>query len=448
MNITVRPSSLSGRIEAPGSKSHMQRLLVAALLCPGRSTIHRPAENDDCLAVLSAIAALGADIEIGPNSETDPDPETGHERIEITGGLAPRSQSLDVGESGLGARMLAPIAALAAQAEQTITIEGHGSLLGRPMEAWTDILPALGARVLSKNGRLPLQISGPLLGGTVRYDGSLSSQFTTGLLMALPCAPRDSILEVENLSSRPYIEMTLHVLTRAGIVVEWEQSDPALDRFRIPGGQTYQPTETTVAGDWSAGATWLILAALAGDETTLIDRLQEQAEQPEQADRSILGALLFSGVKLMRHPQGIAVDAKKRKGFEFDARHCPDLIPVLSAYAAFCKGPSRILGRERLRHKESDRALAIVEEFAKAGVRVEIEGDALIIHPNKGKAPRVQSATLDARGDHRMVLAAAILGTATAGAPITITGAECVAKSHPYFFEDLESAGAELKALA
>jgi 3-phosphoshikimate 1-carboxyvinyltransferase len=449
MNITVRPSTLSGRIEAPGSKSHMQRLLVAALLCPGRSTIHRPAENDDCRALLSCVAALGADIEIGP------DPVTGHERLEITGGLAPRTDLIDVGESGLGARILAPIAALAfqpGQPDRTMKIAGRGTLLARPMDAWADILPALGAQVQSNNGRLPLQIQGPLLGGDVRYNGSLSSQFTTGLLMALPCAPNDSVLEVENLSSRPYIEMTLHVMAEAGIEVKWEQAatddnttdggatdgDATLDRFRIRGGQTYLPTETTVAGDWSAGATWLILASLAGDETMVVDRLEHT---PEQADRSVQGALLFSGVKLMRGETGIQVDARKKKGFKFDARHCPDLIPVLSAYATFCKGPSYILGRERLRHKESDRALAIVEEFAKAGIHVEIDSqaDALIIHPNKGKTPRVQPATLDARGDHRMVMAAAILGTQ--GAPITIVGAEAVAKSYPHFFEDLEAAG-------
>mgnify|MGYP006151963917 CR=1 FL=1 len=446
MNITVRPSTLSGRIEAPGSKSHMQRLLVAALLCPGRSTIHRPAENDDCLALLSAVAALGADIEIGQ------DPVTGHERLEITGGLAPRTDLLDVGESGLGARILAPVAALAAEPDRTMTIAGHGTLLARPMDAWGAILPALGAQVQSNSGQLPLQIQGPLLGGSLRYDGSLSSQFTTGLLMALPCAPNDSVLEVENLSSRPYIEMTLHVMAEAGIEVTWERGDkedkedsphdlsphPTLDRFHIQGGQTYLPTETTVAGDWSAGATWLILASLAGDETMVVDRL---AHTPEQADRSVQGALLFSGVKLMRGETGIQVDARKKKGFKFDARHCPDLIPVLSAYATFCKGPSYILGRERLRHKESDRALAIVEEFAKAGIRVDIDSqaDALIIHPNKGKTPSVQPATLDARGDHRMVMAAAILGTQ--GAPITIVGAETVAKSYPRFFEDLEAAG-------
>lgn len=429
MNVRVSPATLSGRIEAPGSKSHMQRLLAAALLSTGRSEILRPAENDDCLAVLSAVAALGADIEIGEA------PSPGGDRIEITGGLAPRSNVLEVGESGLGARMLAPIAALSAL---TLTIDGCGSLLGRPMSDWAEIFPALGAKIRLTNGSLPLEVCGPLQGGTVRYNGSLSSQFTTGLLLALPCAPSDSVLEIEELSSRPYVEMTLEVMAAAGVEVTWEQGKER-DRFLIPGRQSYLPTSTEVAGDWSAGATWLILACLAGDETMVVDRLEHS---PEQADRAVQGALLFSGVKLMRTEAGIQVDARKKKGFEFDARHCPDLVPVLAAYAAFCKGASRILGRERLRHKESDRGAAIVEEFAKAGVRVEIDGDTLIVHPNKGKQARVLPATFDARGDHRMVMAAAILGTA--GASIEILGAEAISKSYPNFFEDLAAVGGHI----
>lgn len=416
MNLVVHPSRLEGRLVAPPSKSHMQRLLAAALLAPGESWIRNPSDSEDAMAALSVAAGLGADVEIGAGA------------MRIHGGMAPRSSLLNIGESGLGIRMFTPIAALT---DQRITLEAEGTLAQRPMSPIAEALQPLGVEVKLNGGCPPVQVRGPLSGGSVTLDGGMSSQFLTGLLMALPCAERDSTVQVLNLSSRPYIDLTMEVMQSCGIALHHQD----YSTFEIPGGQTYAPFDQTVAGDWSAGAFLLILAALCGDPFLEVDGLEHA---PTQADQAVTGALLFSGAKLMRTNTGIRVDRGRRKGFAFDATHCPDLFPPLAAYAVFCKGPTRLKGLHRLWHKESDRGRAIQEEFAKAGIEVALDQDAdtMIIHPGA-----VQSATLDAHGDHRMVMAAAVLGMA--GAPIEIAGVEAVGKSFPDFFDALSEVGGQ-----
>ncbi len=414
MNLIAHPSVLSGRLVAPASKSHMQRLVAAALLAHGESWIRNPSDAADCIAAVEVAAGLGADIEIG------------QEAIRMEGGLAPRQQVLPIGESGLGIRLFSPIAALATE---QLTLEASGSLKSRPMQPIADALEPLGVTVGLNKGCPPVVLEGPLKGGTLSLDGTLSSQFLTGLLMALPMASEDSTLHVHNLQSRPYVDMTMEVMASAGISMRHQDHQT----FEIPGGQSYTPFDQTVAGDWSAGAFLLILATLCGDPFLEIDGL---GNTPTQADQAVTGALLLSGAKLMRTETGIRVDRGRRKGFAFDATHCPDLFPPLAAFAAFCKGPTKLKGLHRLQHKESDRGLAIQEEFAKAGIRVELdaETDTMTIHPGP-----VQPALLSGRGDHRMVMAAAVLGLA--GAPIEIEGVGAVAKSYPDFFDAVSEVG-------
>ena len=415
MNLTVHPSALSGRLVAPASKSHMQRLVAAALLADGESWIRNPSDAADCWAALSVAAGLGAEVEVGSDA------------VRIIGGLNPRSDTLDIGESGLGIRMFSPVAALH---DGPLTLRAEGTLKGRPMTALAEALTPAGVEVTLDQGHPPITLRGPLRGGSFHMDGSLSSQFLTGMLMALPRAEGDSVLHVDNLQSRPYVDMTLDVLQSVGVSAHHED----YRTFTIPGGQCVQAFDQTVAGDWSAGAFLLVLAALAGDPFLEIDGL---GNTPTQADQAVTGALLLSGAKLMRTETGIRVDRGRRKGFRFDATHCPDLFPPLAAYAAFCKGPSTIQGLHRLQHKESDRGEAIATEFAKAGIRVDLnaEDDTMIIYPG-----HIQSATLDGRGDHRMVMAAAVLGLV--GAPMDIIGIEAVEKSYPAFFDDLSEVGA------
>ena len=415
MNLIAQPSTLSGRIVAPASKSHMQRLLAAALLSEGESWIRNPSNAADCLAATEVIAGLGADIEIGSDA------------LRIQGGFAPRTDRLNIGESGLGIRMFGPIAALSSS---PLTLEAEGSLRSRPMGPMAEVMGAAGIEVGLSDGCPPVRISGPLPGGTFHMDGSLSSQFLTGMLMALPRAGKESTIHVHGLQSRPYVDMTMEVMASAGIMSHHQD----YETFTIPGNQDYTPFDQSVSGDWSAGAFLLILAALCGDPFLEIDGL---VNTPTQADQAVTGALLLSGAKMMRTDSGIRIDRGRRKGFRFDATQCPDLFPPLAAYAAFCKGPTEIKGLHRLRHKDSDRGQAIQEEFGKAGIEVVLneKDDTLTVIPGP-----IQSARMDGRGDHRMVMAAAVLGLA--GSPMEITGVEAVAKSYPDFFDDLSEVGA------
>ena len=252
MILRVSPAPLTGTVVAPASKSVMQRLLAGALLGEEPMMIHSPSDSDDCTAALGTIAQLGAEVELGESA------------VQVTGNgprLTPRSGEVNVGESGLGLRLFGSISALASVA---MTVSGEGSLAGRPVGLLTEVLPTLGASCVAANGTAPLQVEGPLQGGTVRMDGSLSSQFLTGLLMALPVTPKDSVLEVTNLVSRPYIDLTLAVLRDFGIAVKHEQQ-AGLDRFEIAGNQAYRSFDTAVDGDWSAGASLLVAGMLAAE---------------------------------------------------------------------------------------------------------------------------------------------------------------------------------------
>ena len=380
MNLIVYPSFLSGSTVAPPSKSIMGRAVAAALMAPGTSRLLQPCFAEDGLHALAMAGALGAIIE---EDEQD---------LLIHGGLAPVQNELDAGESGLGMRLFTPIACLH---NAPLTLTGSGSLASRPMGTFEKVLPLLGAFCSTNNGVLPLSVRGPLKGGKLELDGSLSSQFLTGLLMALPLAQEDSVIKVHDLKSKPYVELTVEIMRHFGIALDHVN----LETFEIPGQQAYRPTDITIEGDWSAAAFQLIAGAIAGKDFYEVKGLDTRFTQ---ADQAISGALLFAGCKMKNQGGNIQVTCHGLRGIDFDLTDSPDLFPPLAAMAAFASTPSRFTGVHRLRHKESDRAAAIQEEFGKAGIKVEIEEDVLVVHPAE-----VQAATLDARGDHRMAMAAA-----------------------------------------
>ena len=422
MILRVRPSMLSGTVFAPPSKSVMQRVVAGALLADGASMLHHPSESDDCTAALATAAALGAEIELGEDA------------IRITGvagQLAPRTKEINAGESGLGLRLFSPIAALHPGG---LTLTGTGSLLNRPQLPLAEMLGALGATCTTAAGGLPpLHVRGPLQSGTIEVDGSMSSQFLTGLLFALPVCSGDSELIVKDLVSRPYVDLSRAVLADFGI--ETTESE---DRIQVPGGQTYQPWEGVIDGDWSGASALLVAGMLAAETAITVEGLNTVYPQ---ADEAIRGALLFAGGAASGTDEGVQVARRPVRAFNIDLTDSPDLFPVLASLAAFANKPSTLKGAHRLVHKESNRIQALQEVFATAGIEVQHDAaaDALVVIPRKGK-DKVLAARIDAQGDHRIAMAAALLGLA--GAPIEIVGAECVAKSYPAFFDDLESLGA------
>jgi 3-phosphoshikimate 1-carboxyvinyltransferase len=414
MERTVAPSKVKGSVNAPASKSMTQRAIAAALLADGESTIVNPSYCDDSLAAMSIVAGLGARVKPGTDEMT------------IIGGSELKEHKLNCGESGLAIRMFSPIAALW---QEEILMTGAGSLKNRPMSMIEDALRQFKVKCSSNDGNLPLTIKGPLQGGECEIDGSISSQLLTGLLMALPLAGKDSHIKVANLKSRPYIDMTLQVLDKFGIKV----TNDNYSRFVIPGNQEYRAVRFNVESDWSGGAFLLVAGAIAGEVT-----VQGLRADSRQSDRTILRALDKAGAKLTISKDSVTISASALEAFEFDSTESPDLFPPLVALASYCNGISGIKGATRLIHKESNRAAALVEEFGKLGIRVEVSDDYMIITGGKVTGARVNS-----HEDHRIAMA---LATAALGASdkVAIKDSHCVGKSYPDFFDDLRKIGASV----
>lgn len=413
MNITVNPSDLSLSLAAPGSKSVMQRALAAASLSAGTSVLRAPARCADCEAAASVAAALGAEV-------TDNGTE-----VRVRGFAHAGAPMVDCGESGLAVRMFSPVAALR---EGETVLNGHRTLTGRPLGPIAGPLKALGAECDTNGGYVPVRVKGALSGGFAEVDGSSSSQFLTGLLTALPAARRDSELRVLGLKSAPYVDLTVATLARFGIRIE----NRGYETFLIPGGQAFHPADFAVEGDWSGAAFPLVAGATLARDGLSVTGLDPSSAQ---ADRAILEALSAAGAAVEISGTTVTCRPGALKGFEFDATNCPDLFPPLAALASYCATPSTFFGAARLAHKESDRALAIAREFAELGIRVDVDGDKMTVHPG-----RALSGTADSRGDHRMAMAEALLAAGGTG-PVRILGASCVAKSWPSFFEDMAAVG-------
>lgn len=409
MKRSIKPSTVSGTVVAPSSKSVAQRAIALASMALGQSNILSVGNSDDVLAATSVCKALGANIEQQP------------EGLLINGGLKTPSAPLNLGESGLSVRMFSSIAATLGH---EVVLTGHGTLLNRPMDIVENSLKPLCDYCKTNNGKLPIIVKGPLKGGEVNIDGSISSQVLTGILIASPYAQKDTIIKVNNLQSRPYIDITIGMMRYFGVEVD----NINYQEFRIKAGQKYQPKTYTVEGDWSGAAFLLVAGAIAGN--VIVKNIQIGSSQ---ADKAIVDALFYAGAKVSIYENHLEVNSHALNGFHFDATHCPDLFPPLVALAAHCEGESRILGVSRLRVKESDRAATLIAEFSKMGQDIRIEGELMII---KGSKPC--GASVISHGDHRIAMATATAALAGNGI-VEIDGAECVAKSYPNFFEDLDN---------
>ena len=428
MILRVFPGKLTGdTIWAPPSKSVMQRMIAVAMMAQGRTMIRRPSECDDCTNALLMAAQLGAEIELGDDA------------VAIHGNfpLTPRTDTLTPGESGLGLRMFGVLSSLH---DAPLAFQREGTLLNRDMSDLAATLKSFGVTVRGTAPGDSLQIEGPLQGGHVSIDSGGSSQVLTGLLCALAHAQSDSELKVENVVSRPYLQMTLEVLEDMGIEVEVLEDESRVMRFRIPGGQRATAMDSAVDGDWSAAAFLMALGLLCAAHHLNVEGLDNAYTQ---ADESIKGILLFGGCRLAGTDEGVQVMAGQPKAFNADLTDCPDLFPPLAALAAFAKKPSTLKGLHRLANKESNRGVAIQQEWAKVGIKVELNeaDDSMTVFPGEVKRGRMSS-----HGDHRMAMAAALFGAA--GAPVEIEGAEAVAKSYPAFFDDLEALGVKVQVVA
>ena len=409
MEKTIHPSQVSGEVRPPCSKSYAQRALAAALLSDGETTLSNIELCDDTRYAMNVITGLGASVR-----------QTGPTEYVIRGGLAPITDTINTGESGLATRLFTPIAALC---DRRMTITGTGTMLRRPIGMMIDPLRNLGVQVRS-NGYLPITVQGPLRGGETDVEAYVSSQFLTGLLMSLPLAEGDTILHVEQPNSLPYLAVTVDLASKFRIRMEHN----GFREFFIPGGQHYHPAKLHIEGDWSSAAFMLVAGAIAGEVTA-----KRMNTLSLQADLAIIQALTKAGAVIITTPDEITVRKRELTGFDFDATQRPDLFPILAVLGANCEGTTHIRGVNRLVYKESNRAEAIVSEYTKLGMGVALEDDVMTV-----RGGSLSGGTIDSCNDHRIAMAAAIAALAASG-PVTITNAQAVTKSYPRFWDDLDS---------
>ena len=397
------------KLVAPASKSYLQRALAIAALTKGTSVLNNVSWSNDSLAAAGIIENLGATL-----SESN-----GNLTVQSRG-LNLKTNHFTAGEAGLSIRMFSPVLAMGSN---KVTFTGEGSLLRRPVGLIADALTQLDAEVSTNNGLLPLTIKGPLRPGTVHIDGSLSSQLLTGLLITLPLLNGPSTILVDNLKSKPYVDMTISIMQHFGVSVE----NDGYRIFRVKGNQQYKATTYKVEGDWSGAAFFLVLGAVKGSAEII-----NLNAASGQADRQIIEALEKAGATIKATDHSVIVEKKVLNAFEFDATHCPDLFPPLACLASQCSGISIIKGVSRLTHKESNRAETIQQEFKKMGITITLQGDLMHI---TGSTP--VPCTIDSHNDHRIAMAGGIMNLLCPSGTIHIKNKDAVNKSYPDFFEEI-----------
>lgn len=407
--------TLQGEVTPPPSKSQAHRLLICAALGTSPCTIECASVNDDIVATMRCLNALGADISYSDGV------------FIVNPVRTVKGAELDCGESGSTLRFLISVAAvLGADA----TFVGSGKLPQRPMSQLCELLASNGIEFERHSAdELPVTCKGMLQGGKFSLPGNISSQYLTGLLFALPLAGVDSEIEVTGtMTSASYIAMTLDALRTAGIVVEQHGNI-----FKIKGNQHYNmPSRTVVEGDWSSAAFWVV-AGVIGKYPLAISGMNTESLQ---GDSYIVEHLRSMGAFINIDKGRVVAMPSHLFGTELDCTDTPDLLPILSVAAAVAQGTTIFTGVGRLRFKESDRLAAMKSVLDKFGITSYIGDDTFTV---VGGTP-VAGEAVDTFGDHRIAMSAAILSTVSKGVT-TIDGAGCVAKSYPCFFNDFALLG-------
>ena len=396
MRAEIKISRAQGTAKAPPSKSYAHRLLMCAALAKGVSIIRGVGESEDISAMLDCIKALGAKYR--RNGDT----------VTVEGFYSSPSKNYNCRESGNTLRFIIPTATMLTG---EASFKGAERLIERGIGIYEEVFKD---KIAFSVGRDTVTAKGSVSSGNYKVRGNVSSQFVSGLLYMLPLLNGDSTLElIPPVESRSYIEMTVKALSLFGIVINREGEN----KYLIQGGQTYNPCEAQVEGDWSNGAFLYALNYLGGD--VVVTGLNSDSLQGDRVCVEML--------------------EKLSKGFsEIDLSDCPDLAPVLFAVAA-AKHGGHFTGTKRLKIKESDRAEVMVQELSKFGVSLTVEENSVTVDPKGFTAP---TETLFGHNDHRIVMALSVLCTVTGG---TIDGIEAVNKTYPDFFERISELGIEVK---
>lgn len=407
MNIQIEPGVLRGAMDAPPSKSHAHRCLIAAALANEPTEIKGIGNSEDMQATIRCLRAMGAQIEDG---------------VVTPPGKRRKSALLRCGESGTTLRLLLPVVgAMGIEAR----FLGTGRLPERPIAPLIAAMTEHGT-MFDKNS-LPFTISGKLASGQYNLPGNVSSQFISGLLLALPLLDSGSTIRLTApLVSAGYVNMTLDTMEDFSVVaMEREEG------YLVPGSQGYRsPGALTVEGDWSNAAFFLVAGALGGNVT-----LANLARDSKQPDRRIASLLKGFGARVISERSKVHVEKGVLHGTEVDVDEMPDLLPILAVVGALSSGTTRLTNAARLRLKESDRLESTCKMLRNLGGHVQELEDELVI-----TGGTLHGGEVDTFGDHRIAMAAAIAATACTG-PVTIQNANVVGKSYPAFYEALAALG-------
>lgn len=401
MDKLLIPSPLKGSVDIPASKSVAHRLIIAAALAEGESVITNVYPSKDILATIGAVKALGADVALEGDT------------ARIRGIKEPPAEAvIDCCESGSTLRFIIPIAAaLGVKAE----FFGRANLPNRPITPFLEELPNHGA-CFDYHNTMPFTVSGKLTAGEYRMGGDISSQFITGLLLALSAVPGESrITLTSRLESRPYVDITVDCLRKFGCEVEEDK-----DGYTVRGGRL-KACDLRAEGDWSQAAFFEVANALGSRVT--INGLNVNSYQGDKKILEICREIVYNKNSVL-------------KCFEQDCSDIPDLVPILAVLGCFCEGESRLTGAGRLRIKECDRLAAMEKNLNLLGGQVTSTEDSLIIK-GVGSGNLKGGVTVETFSDHRIAMAMAIAST-RCDKPVRVSGAECVSKSYPGFWEDYE----------
>lgn len=430
MDMKISPKLLKGSIDAVPSKSVLHRALICAALALGESKITNIVLSEDIKATALALSALGAQVMFVDNGIV----VNGTCGAVAVDKVAEDKSAVDIncGESGSTLRFMIPVAAaLGVNARFT----GEGQLPRRPLQTYFEVLGDKGIVFdHPKEANLPLDMKGRLVSGAYTISGSVSSQYITGLLLALPICEGDSVVSVEApFESKGYVDVTLSVMKSFGVIVEEQEGV-----YTIRGNQKYRSMNYNVEGDWSQTAAWLCAGAIGGD--IVVNGMDPASKQ---GDAAVVDILKKFGANIeMLKDGGISASKNKLSGIVIDAAQIPDIIPILAVVAAFARGKTKIINAGRLRFKESDRLEATAEVLNLIGADVKIDCDSLIIY-GKGE---IQGGTASGYNDHRIVMALSIAACGCSQ-PVTIEGYGCIKKSYPHFFDDYKKLGGEANGI-
>jgi len=407
-SVTFSKSSLKGEIDAPSSKSFTHRAIIAASLAPGKSKISNISYSDDIHATIEAVRSYGARVDL---HDDYCDVEGVKEINEIP-------HTVDCHESGSTLRFMIPIFALS---QKRFTLTGEPSLMRRPLTVYEKLFKSRNNEFLLQHNIL--RIDGGLAPGDYQIDGSISSQFLTGLMFALPLLKGDSTIKVlHKLESESYLGMTMDLLKEFGIII-----NKTYDGYFIKGNQTYKAKDYNVEGDYSQAAFFLVGGQLNGN--VKVTNLEHDSHQ---GDKVLLKILHDMKGRIIYSEKGFISKKTQTYGTTIDLSDCPDLGPILSLIAAVSEGKTAITHIERLRIKESDRVHSTVDTLQKLGAKITATKNDIIVH---GKPSLLGGVTVDSHNDHRIAMMVAIAGV-VCERPVTLTHPYAIRKSYPDFYHD------------